>query len=78
MESMSENAVRDMPKAALEALGLAMKKGNKTFIIGLHFVETSKETLEDKVKKLIKRTLRTAIFDYRWSHPFLLKAETIS
>ena len=50
-----ENTVRDKPEAAPDAGGLVMKKGNKTFIIGLHFSETSKDTLEDKVKKLIKK-----------------------
>ena len=32
-----ENTVRDKPEATPEAGGLVMKKGNKTFIIGLHF-----------------------------------------
>ena len=57
-----ENTVRDKPEAALEAGGLVMKKGNKTFIIGLHFSETSKDTLEDKVKKLIKKDVEDGNF----------------
>jgi hypothetical protein len=62
MENTSEYAVRDMPNAAPEAPGLVMKNGNKTFIIGLHFSETSKDTLEDKVKKLIKKDVEDGNF----------------
>ena len=57
-----ENTVRDKPEAASETGGLVMKKGNKTFIIGLHFSETSKDTLEDKIKKLIKKDVEDGNF----------------
>lgn len=57
-----ENTVRDKPEAAPESGSLVMKKGNKTFIIGLHFSETSKDTLEDKVKKLIKKDVEDGNF----------------
>lgn len=62
MENNTENAIRAMPEAASEPSGLIMKSGNKTFIIGLHFSETSKDTLEDKVKKLIRKDVEDGNF----------------
>ena len=32
----------------------SMQMDNTTYVIGLHFSKTSKETLEDKVKRLIQ------------------------
>ena len=51
-----------MPESAPETSGLIMKSGNKTFIIGLHFSETSKDTLEDKMKKLIRKDVEDGNF----------------
>lgn len=62
MENITENAIRAMPETAPEPSGLVMKSGNKTFIIGLHFSESSKDTLEDKVKKLIKKDVEDGNF----------------
>ena len=62
MENTTENAIRTMPEAAPEPSGLIMKSGNKTFIIGLHFSETSKDTLEDKMKKLIRKDVEDGNF----------------
>ena len=45
-----------------ETSGLVMKSGGTTFVIGLHFSETSKDTLEDKVKKLIKKDVESGNF----------------
>lgn len=45
-----------------ESSGLVMKSGGTTFVIGLHFSETSKDTLEDKVKKLIKKDVESGNF----------------
>lgn len=39
-----------------------MQVGNTTFLVGLHFSGTSKETLEDKMKKLIERDVKTGNF----------------
>ncbi|MCI6795214.1 MAG: transposon-encoded TnpW family protein [Lachnospiraceae bacterium] len=44
-----------MPETKPAEGGLIMKSGKTTFLIGLHFSETSKDTLEDKVKKLIRK-----------------------
>ena len=53
MTETREKEIRATPDAAPEAGRLTMKSGNKTLVVGLHFSETSKETLQDKVKKLI-------------------------
>ncbi len=45
-----------------EAAGLIMKSGGTTFLIGLHFSETSKDTLADKVKKLAKKDVENGNF----------------
>ena len=36
---------------------LTLRIGNTSFVLGLHFSETSKLTLEDKIKKLIRRDI---------------------
>ena len=45
---IKEKEIRATPEATPEATRLTMTSGNKTFIIGLHFSKTSKDTLEDK------------------------------
>ena len=62
MENTTENAIRAMLESAPETSGLIMKSGNKTFIIGLHFSETSKDTPEDKMKKLIRKDVESGNF----------------
>jgi len=39
-----------------------MQMDNTTYVIGLHFSKTSKETLEDKVKRLIQRDVKDGNF----------------
>ena len=36
---------------------LMLRIGNTSYVLGLHFSETSKLTLEDKIKKLIRRDI---------------------
>ena len=43
------------PAAEPEFSGFTMRSGKTTFVVGLHFSETSKETLEDKVRRLVKK-----------------------
>ena len=62
MTETKEKEIRATPEAAPEAGKLTMKSGNKTLIIGLHFSETSKETFEDKVKKLIRKDVEDGNF----------------
>ncbi len=47
--------MNEAPVAEPEFSGFTMRSGNTTFVVGLHFSETSKETLEDKVKRLVKK-----------------------
>ena len=45
-----------------EAGGLIINSGGTTFLIGLHFSETSKDTMSDKVKKLAKKAVESGNF----------------
>ena len=38
---------------------LVRKIGNTTYMVGIHFSETSKETMDDKVARLVKTDIRT-------------------
>lgn len=40
----------------------SMQMDNTTYIIGVHFSKTSRETLEDKVKRLIQRDVKDGNF----------------
>lgn len=42
--------------------GFTMKSGNMTFLVGLHFSESCKETLEDKLKRLIRKDVEADNF----------------
>ena len=57
-----EAMVKETPATAPESSGLIMESGGTTFVIGLHFSETSKDTLDDKVKKLIKKDVENGNF----------------
>ena len=39
-----------------------MRVGNTTYIVGVHFSKESKDTLEDKVKRLMRDDVRAANF----------------
>ena len=45
-------------KTAVQASGLSMKIGGTTYVIGMHFSEKSKETMEDKVRKLALQEIK--------------------
>lgn len=40
----------------------SMRMDNTTYTVGIHFSKTSKETLEDKVKRLIQRDMKDGNF----------------
>lgn len=40
----------------------SMQMDNTTYVIGIHFSKTSKETLDDKVKRLIQRDVKEGNF----------------
>jgi len=54
----TEGTLATVPKSS----GLVMKSGGTTFVICLHFSETRKDTMEDKVKKLIKKDVESGNF----------------
>ena len=39
-----------------------MRVGNTTYIVGVHFSKESKDTLEDKVKRLMREDVKAANF----------------
>lgn len=39
-----------------------MRLGNTTYVIGVHFSKTSKETLEDKMKRLMRDDVKSSNF----------------
>ena len=41
---------------------LELREGNTTFLIGLHFSENTRETLGDKIKKLIRKDVQDGSF----------------
>ena len=66
---MTENKtteIRDTANASKETTQqepvLIMQSNGTTFLISLHFSETSKETLEDKIKKLIRKDVENGNF----------------
>lgn len=45
-----------------ETGGLIMNSGGTTFLVGLHFSITSRDTMTDKVKKLMKKDVESGNF----------------
>lgn len=43
----------------MQAPALSMRIGGTTYVIGMHFSEKSKDTLEDKVRKLALQEIKT-------------------
>lgn len=41
---------------------LTMRIGNMTFLVGIHFNKDSKETMEDKIHRMIRRDIETGNF----------------
>ena len=62
---MKENVINETtqaPDPEPEFSGFIVKSGNTTFLVGLHFSEASKETLDDKLKKLIRKDVEADNF----------------
>lgn len=66
MKEKKTTKIQDTAQAAEEAAPrepvLIMQSGRTTFLISLHFSETSTETLEDKIKKLIRKDVENRNF----------------
>ena len=61
MTETKNQEIRATPEAPYQPM-LSMQLGRTTFLIGLRFAEKSKETLEDKIKRLIKKDVQDENF----------------
>ena len=59
---MNQNTNTTKKHKATPAGTFNMRMGNTTYVIGVHFSKTSKDTLEDKMKRLMRDDVRTANF----------------
>ena len=59
---MAENTTPTKEPKEIPAGLLNMRVGNTTYIVGVHFSKESKDTLEDKVKRLMCDDVRAANF----------------
>ena len=55
--TMAEKAPKENPAGTFN-----MRMGNTTYVIGVHFSKTSRDTLEDKMKRLMRDDVKTANF----------------
>lgn len=62
MTETKNNEIRATPEAAPEQPRISMLLGRTTFLIGLHFADEGKESLDDKVKRLIKKDIQDENF----------------
>lgn len=62
MTEVKEKEIRATPDAATEQPMLSMRLGRTNFVIGLHFAEDGNESLDDKVKRLIKKDIQDENF----------------
>ena len=56
-EQTSTTAADTTPITREDAPALVKKIGNTTYEVSFHFSTTSKETMSDKIKRLIKRDM---------------------
>lgn len=59
---MAQNTNTAKARKAAPAGTFSMRMGNTTYVIGVHFSQTSKDTLEDKMKRLMRDDVRTDNF----------------
>ena len=55
MSDKKTNETRETPT-------ITVRDGNTTVIVGLHFTEKGKDTIEDKIKRLIKNDVKAGNF----------------
>ena len=55
--TMAEKAPKENPAGTFN-----MRMGNTTYVIGVHFSQTSKDTLDDKMKRLMRDDVKTDNF----------------
>lgn len=61
-ETLSTETPQKNPEVPSSEPVLTMRRGNTTFLIGIHFNETKKETLDDKIRKMIRRDVENGNF----------------
>lgn len=59
---MAENTTPTKAPKEIPAGSFSMRVGNTTYIVGVHFSKESKDTLEGKVKRLMREDVRAANF----------------
>ncbi len=59
---MTQNTMAVKAPKAPPAGSFNMRMGNTTYVIGVHFNKESKDTLEDKMKRLIRNDMKTDNF----------------
>ena len=59
---MAQNNKATQTPNANPAGSFSMRMGSTTYIIGVHFSKTSRDTLEDKMKRLMRDDVKTANF----------------
>ena len=62
MTEKKTNEIRETPETVPEQSMVTLLRGGTTFLIGLHYAEKGKETLEDKVKKMIRKDVQNDDF----------------
>lgn len=59
---MTQNTMAVKAPKANPAGSFNMRRGNTTYVIGVHFSKDSKDTLEDKMKRLMREEVKTDDF----------------
>jgi hypothetical protein len=59
---MTQNTMAVKAPKANPAGSFNMRMGNTTYVIGVHFSKESKDTLEDKMKRLMRDDVKTDNF----------------
>ena len=59
---MAQNTTTAKAPKAAPAGTFNMRMGNTTYMVGVHFSQTAKDTLEDKMKRLMRDDVKTANF----------------
>ena len=59
---MTQNTATVKSTRPNPASSFYMRMGNTTYVIGVHFSQTSKDTLEDKMKRLMRDEVKTDDF----------------
>ena len=55
---MEQAAAKTKAGQASPAGTFSMKLGKTTYVVGVHFSQTAKETMEDKIKRLLREEVR--------------------